>query len=90
MLKLFERKVLTLGFFRFLGFFSTSTTNAKALYDLIKGLSSFKLDLKCLVGQAYDGAATMSGIKTGVATRISKDYKTAIFVHCHNHRLNLA
>lgn len=75
----------------FLGFFSIPTTNAEALYDLIKGLiTSFKLDLKCLVGQAYDGAATMSGIKTGVATRILKDYKTPIFVHCHNHRLNLA
>ena len=78
-------------FERFLGFFSTPTTNAEALYDLIKNLiESFKLKTKCLVGQGYDGAATMSGNKNGVATRISNDYPSALYVHCHSHRLNLA
>jgi hypothetical protein len=32
----------------------------------------------------------MSGNKTGVAKRICFDYPTALFVHCHSHRLNLA
>lgn len=78
-------------FERFLGFFSTPTTNAEALYDLIKHLiNSFKLQNKLLVGQGYDGAATMSGNKTGVAKRICSDFPTALFVHCHSHRLNLA
>jgi hypothetical protein len=41
------------------------------------------------IGQGYDGAATMSGSKNGVAARILRDYNTAVFVHCHNHKLNL-
>ena len=78
-------------FERFLGFYSTPTTDAEALYNLLKSLiESFKLSLKCLVGQGYDGAATMSGNKSGVATRISKDFPVAMYVHCHNHKLNLA
>ena len=32
----------------------------------------------------------MSGNKTGVAKRICSDYPTALYVHCHSHRLNLA
>jgi hypoxanthine phosphoribosyltransferase len=32
----------------------------------------------------------MSGSKSGVATRISKDFPMALYEHCHNHKLNLA
>ena len=41
-------------------------------------------------GQCYDGAANMAGIRTGVATQISKYKKRAIFTHCYGHALNLA
>ena len=78
-------------FEKFLGFYSAITTTAEALTELIlKLINSFKLNLKNLVGQGYDGAATMSGNKSGVATRIIKDHPNAIYVHCHNHKLNLA
>ena len=78
-------------FERFLGFYTTPTTDSETMYDLIKSLiDSFKLTNKCLVGQGYDGAATMSGNKTGVAKRIIKEIPTALYVHCHSHRLNLA
>ena len=76
---------------KFLGFYSATTTTAEALTELIlKLIKSFKLNLKYLVGQGYDGAATMSGNKSGVATRIVNDHPYAIYVHCHNHKLNLA
>lgn len=78
-------------FEKFLGFYSAATTTAEALTELtLKILNSYKLNLKCLVGQGYDGAATMSANKSGVATRIMKDYSNALYVHCHNHKLNLA
>ncbi len=78
-------------FEQFLGFFCTPTTNAETLYDFIKHLIDiFKFKNKLLVGQGYDGAATMSGKKTGVAIRICSDYPTVLCVHCHSHRLNLA
>ncbi len=43
-----------------------------------------------MVGQSYDGAAIMSGIKNGVATKFINMIKTAVYVHCHAHELNLA
>ena len=57
---------------------------------IIHFIDSFKLKQKVFVGQGYDGAATMSGNKTGVAKRICSDYPTSLYVHCHSHRLNLA
>ena len=43
-------------------------------------------------GQCYDGAATMAGYKSGVATRtrMKSDEPRAIFTHCYGHLLNLA
>jgi hypothetical protein len=35
-------------------------------------------------GQAYDGAATMSGIKNGLAIKFIKITKTAVYDHAHN------
>ena len=76
---------------RFYGFFSTKVTTADAIFDLLKRiLENLKLDLNLMVGQSYDGAATMSGIKNGVAAKFLKLIKTAVFVHCHAHKLNLA
>ena len=40
-------------------------------------------------GQAYDGAATTMGSKTGVGTRINEIEPRAIVVHCQVHSLNL-
>ena len=41
-------------------------------------------------GQCYDGASSMSGSKTGVATRLIEEERRAVFVHCFGHALNLA
>ncbi len=42
-----------------------------------------------MYGQAYDGAANMSGLVSGVAKRIEQEIPTAIFVHCLAHTNNL-
>jgi hypothetical protein len=43
-----------------------------------------------MVGQSFDGAATMAGIKSGVAKRFIERVPYAVFVHCYAHKLNLA
>jgi len=40
-------------------------------------------------GQAYDGASTMQGVRSGLATRIRHDNPAALSVHCLAHCLNL-
>ena len=43
-----------------------------------------------MVGQAYDGAAAMSGLMNGVQTIVRQVCKNATYVHCASHCLNLA
>ena len=40
-------------------------------------------------GQCYDGANTMRGPKSGVATQLLRDEPRAVYVHCYGHALNL-
>jgi hypothetical protein len=47
------------------------------------------LDLGNLREQGYDGASAMKGHLGGCAALISKDYPSAIYVHCASHSLNL-
>jgi hypothetical protein len=76
---------------RFFGFYNTGIVTADAIFDLLKRvLESLQLDLNLMVGQSYDGAATMSGLKNGVASKFLKIAKSAVYVHCHAHKLNLA
>jgi len=49
-----------------------------------------KIEMKYIRGQGYDGAASMSGRFNGVQSCIKKEYKTAIYIHCSAHSLNLA
>jgi hypothetical protein len=43
-----------------------------------------------MVAQSFDGAATMSGNKKGVAKRFKDIIPHSVFVHCYAHKLNLA
>jgi hypothetical protein len=43
-----------------------------------------------MVGQGYDGAASMSGNFKDVQTVIKENHPTALYVHCSTHSLNLA
>ena len=48
------------------------------------------LDMANCRGQAYDGAANMSGAVKGAASIISKKYPKAVYQHCKSHQLNLS
>jgi hypothetical protein len=55
---------------RFFGFFPINVSTADAIFEIINScLNNLELDLNLIVGQSYDGAAAMSGIKNGVATK---------------------
>jgi hypothetical protein len=51
------------------GFFRIKVQSADGIFNIIKEVleSQFKLNLQLMVGQSFDGAATMAGTKTGVA-----------------------
>jgi hypothetical protein len=51
--------------------FFTNFATADAIFELLKRvLESLKFDLNSMVGQSYDGAATMSGIKTRCSIKV--------------------
>ncbi len=76
---------------RFIGFHAVSDTTGESLYYLLKSvLETCGLDVTKLVGQAFDGAANMSGQFKGVAARMKEIAPAALYVHCHGHLLNLA
>lgn len=75
----------------FVDFFEPKGKNAEDLSnDIIAKITSDGLDIQNLRGQAYDNAATMSGIHNGVQARIKALNPKATFVACTNHSLNLA
>ena len=70
----------------FVGFFSTESTEGETLFKLVKKLiTEYGLKLENIVGECFDGASNMSGVRKGVAARM-------MYVHCyaHVHVLNLA
>ena len=65
--------------------------DAQTIADKIIGsVTSLGLNMDNLVGQCYDGAATMSSSKNGVHAKIRNHYKNATYVHCRSHVLALA
>ena len=53
-------------------------------------IASRNLDYRKLVGQGYDGAAVLSGIRSGVHIRMRTHSAHAMYIHCSCHRLQLA
>lgn len=75
---------------RFLGFREITDQTGEALEEeIIKSLEEKQLKLSKCRGQGYDGAANMSGVYNGVKSRIERKQKTAKYVHCAAHNLNL-
>ena len=71
--------------------YSTEITNADTITTLIKDfLIRFDLPLNHCRGQCNDGAANMSGVRSGVATQIQKIELRTLYIHCMVHCLNLA
>ena len=77
---------------KFFGFFRAKIQTADGIFNLIKDVleNELNLDLQFMVAQSFDGAATMAGIKSGVAKRFIEKVPYAVFVHCYAHKLNLA
>ena len=57
---------------------------------LTEFMSSHGIDVRQMRGMGFDGAATFSGKKSGVQTRLKNLSPHAIYLHCRNHILQLA
>ena len=57
--------------------------------QLLQILENCGIGVINMVGQDYDGAATMSGDKNGVEKHILEKCPSAAYVHCASHILNL-
>ncbi|OCT96206.1 hypothetical protein XELAEV_18013881mg [Xenopus laevis] len=74
----------------FLGFQEVEDQSAAGLENsIINSIEMKGLTLSKCRGQGYDGAATMSGIYSGVQARILGKQSNALYVHCAAHNLNL-
>ncbi|XP_049315836.1 zinc finger MYM-type protein 1-like [Bactrocera dorsalis] len=67
-----------------------STTGASLAQTILESLHNMQIDCNYLVGQGYDGAASMKGNVNGVQAIIREKYPEALYVHCSSHSLNLA
>lgn len=73
-----------------LGLVQLPDTKSETLFSVIKDvLIRCTLPLCMCRGQAYDGAANMSGIRNGVQALMKKECDRALYVHCLAHSLNL-
>ena len=75
---------------RFLGIVRVADTSALSLKATIEFLfCKYALSLSRLRGQGYDGASNMQGEFNGLKTLILKENKSAFYVHCFAHQLQL-
>lgn len=75
----------------FIGMHPLERTTADQVVAILKnGLLRMNLNIQHARGQCYDGAATMAGEKTGVATQIKTINGKCLYTHCYGHALNLA
>ena len=74
----------------FLGLHAVMKCDSETLTTIVKScLLSLNLPLSNCRRQAYDGAANMRGNISGVQARIKESNKTAMYVYCMGHQLNL-
>ena len=75
----------------FIGLYKVENIQTDTIVAVIKdALIRLNLTLSKCRGQCYDGASTMKGAKSGVATQLLKDEPRAVYMHCYGHALNLA
>ena len=75
---------------RFLGIVHVASTTALSLKHAIEGLlCEHNLSLSNLHGQGHDEASNMQGDINGLKTLILKENKSAFYVHCFAHQLQL-
>ena len=75
---------------QFMGFSKVEDmTGLGVAEEIKKRLSELQLPIDSLVGQCYDGAIAMAGIRNGVQAKIRETHPMAVYVHCAAHALNL-
>ena len=75
----------------FLTVLHVPSTDAGTITEALQSfLQQKQLDLRKLIGQGYDGAATFAGKVSGVHKRIQTSSAHAIYIHCSCHKLQLA
>ncbi|CAB5367410.1 unnamed protein product [Rhizophagus irregularis] len=78
-------------YFRFLGLTQITDTSADGIMNVINlFITQKELDITKLRHFGSDGAATMTGIRNGVATQLKKLNNFITSTHCVAHRLHLA
>ncbi|XP_052621786.1 uncharacterized protein LOC128127356 [Lactuca sativa] len=76
---------------RFIGIKHVSDTSALCLKATIYSfLTECGLSPHRIRGQGYDGASNMNGAFNGLKTLIMKEVKSAHYIHCFAHQLQLA
>ena len=74
-----------------LGLFQLPDTFARTIFSVINDvLVRCSLSFSKCVGQAYDGASNMSGVRNGVQALVKKETGNCLYVHCFAHSLNLS
>ena len=75
----------------FIGLYNLDSTSAEFIFSTIKAvLLRMNLRIENCRGQCYDGASNMSGVKSGVAVKITQIEHRALYTHCYGHALNLS
>jgi len=82
-----ENNLINESFVGFVGV--TDTTGRNLAEKLLQHIDRLGLDKRYIVAQAYDGAASMSGIYNGTQAFIKSQCPSAVYVHCCSHSLNL-
>ena len=74
----------------FIGLYKTESIESSSFVIIIKDvLLRMNLKQKYCLGQCYDGASNMTGVRNGVVKQLTDEEPRAIFIHCYSHSLNL-
>ncbi len=75
----------------FIGLYSIPDISASTIFPVINDcLMRMNLQWNRCRGQCYDGAANMSGVRNGVATRVLSVEPKSLYTHCYGHSLSLS
>lgn len=73
----------------FIGLHQVDSPDASTILPVIHDVLRLNISITKLRGQCYDGAASMTGHRSGAATQILKEEPQALHSHCYGHALNL-
>ncbi|KAI6658761.1 Zinc finger MYM-type protein 1-like [Oopsacas minuta] len=72
-----------------IGLYSLESTSADNIMLTIQDIQlRLNLSINNCRGQCYNGASNMSGIRSGVTTKVSSLEPRALYTHCYGHALN--